>query len=167
MNILISRRRMLQVSAGAAVFALFGLAGCARRNTVPLPPNIRYGYDTCAWCGMIIDNPHFAAALAYNRNGAPHEARFDDIGCMLSWQHTHGKTHILKAWVKNYATKKWIAAQQARFVHSAAIITPMASGIAAGATAEQAESALPRQARKGYPTMTYSAIRRFKSGNHK
>ncbi|MGC9261487.1 MAG: nitrous oxide reductase accessory protein NosL [Phycisphaerae bacterium] len=167
MNTIISRRKMLRLSTAPALAAVLGLAGCARHNTVLLPPKIHYGYDTCAWCGMIISNPHFAAAVAYNRNGTPHDACFDDIGCMLSWQKAHGQTSLLKVWVKNYATQKWMAAQRACFIHSAAIITPMASGIAAGATLEQAKSALPQLTNTGYKIMTYATIRRFEINRNK
>ena len=161
MNVMLGRRRMLRLSAVATVDAMFGLAGCARRTTVLSPPKIHYGYDPCAWCGMIISDPHFAAAAAYTRNGSPHDACFDDIGCMFAWQHAHRKTRVAAAWVKSCATKKWINAQTAWFVESTAILSPMGYGIAAGATPSQAQLALPQAARPESNAMTYSAIRHF------
>lgn len=166
MNVMLSRRTMLRLSAGAATAAMIGIAGCARQTTVLTPPHIHYGYDTCAWCGMIINDPHFAAAVAYSRNGIPHDVRFDDIGCMLAWQKTHQEKQVLRVWVKNYTTEKWMEALKARFVQSRAIITPMASGIAAGATPGQAKLAIPQSVRAGYETMDYSAIRHLKTGKN-
>jgi hypothetical protein len=113
---------------------------------------------------MVINSQHFAAALAYQRNGNSRNAVFDDIGCMLAWQKAHQDRRVLRAWVKSYATEKWVVAQQAWFVQNAAIHTPMASGIAAGATPEQARAALPRRMRTALRTMDYSMIRRLGSG---
>ncbi len=161
MNTIINRRQAMVSAAGAAVAAVFGLGGCAQRAAALSPPKIHYGYDPCAWCGMIISDPHFAAAAAYTRNGSPHDARFDDIGCMLAWQYAHRKMHVAAAWVKSYATKKWINAQTAWFVESTAILSPMGYGIAAGATPSQAQLALPQATRPESNAMTYSAIRHF------
>ena len=67
-------RRMVAIA-----LMLAGLVARARPSE-PRPPDIAYGKDPCANCGMLINDPRFAAAYV-TRNG---QARlFDDIGCMI------------------------------------------------------------------------------------
>jgi len=39
------------------------LGACGGRQGALQPPEIYYGQDTCARCGMLISDPRFAAAL--------------------------------------------------------------------------------------------------------
>lgn len=111
------------------------MAGCSR-PTALVPPKIHYGYETCADCGMIINDPHYAAALAWRAtpNGSTQTAVFDDIGCLLNWRRHHANNQVVAAWVKNVRTAAWLDASSARFVKSRQLQTPMGWGIAAGAT---------------------------------
>ena len=46
------------------VLAALALAGCSPRQAgEPQPPEIVYGRDVCDRCGMIMDEPRFAAAV--------------------------------------------------------------------------------------------------------
>jgi copper chaperone NosL len=111
------------------------VTGC-NRPTALVPPKIHYGYETCADCGMIINDPHYAAALAWRAspNGSTQTAVFDDIGCLLNWHRHHVNNQVIAAWVKNVRTAAWLDASSARFVKSRQLQTPMGWGIAAGAT---------------------------------
>ena len=44
-------------------------------------PLIRYGEENCLHCGMVIDDPRFAAAWTEPRGIERH---FDDIGCAVA-----------------------------------------------------------------------------------
>lgn len=125
-----------------AVVALIA-AGCSRRSPVA-PPNIHYGLDTCADCGMVISDPHFAAALLWR--AAPTEpartAVFDDIGCLLDWRRHHPEAELVAAWVKDVQTMDWLNAPAAHYLEDQRLSTPMGWGVVAGAEAS-AFAALP------------------------
>ena len=120
----------------ALVLALI-VAGCARQTAL-VPPEIHYGSETCADCGMIISDPHYAAAIAWRttRDDSVQTADFDDIGCLLNWHRHHANAQIVAAWVKNVRTAEWLDATSASYVKSDHLTTPMGSGIAAGAAKE-------------------------------
>lgn len=111
------------------------LAGCNRQSAL-VPPKIHYGYETCADCKMIINDPHYAAALAWRAtpNGSTQTAVFDDIGCLLNWHRHHANDQLVAAWVKDVRTAAWLDASSARYVSSRQLETPMGWGIVAGAT---------------------------------
>ena len=77
-----NRRRLLGLLPGlAAAAAISGpLAACGDK-TGPRP--VRWGQENCAYCGMIIDDPHFAAEI---REGTGRQLwKFDDIGCAATF----------------------------------------------------------------------------------
>jgi len=108
--------------------------GCGQSPDTGMPPEIRYGQDLCEECGMIITEPRFAAAY-YTEEGTAHI--FDDIGgmCMFHLQH---QENVASFWVHDYETEVWIEAEQAHFVQSSELYTPMAFGVVAFSDLEQA-----------------------------
>jgi copper chaperone NosL len=114
---------------------LLWLAGCAQGQTVIQPPEIRYGEDQCAECGMIISDARFASGLLYEVSAARYESLlFDDIGNMMVYAEQHPEQKIVAWYVHDYASEEWLDATQAFFVSSPEIHTPMGHGIAAYAT---------------------------------
>ncbi len=111
------------------------VTGC-NQPTALVPPNIHYGLETCADCGMIINDPHYAAALAWHATpDAPAQtAGFDDIGCLLAWRNHHPGIQAAAMWVKDVHTLAWLDAPSALFLKSRQLSTPMGWGIVAGAT---------------------------------
>jgi copper chaperone NosL len=78
---------------------------------------------------MAISEKPFAAQ-AIGRDGEVF--KFDDIGCMVKFIRETGFKHRAAAFfVVDYDNKDWLEAGQARFVQSAGIRSPMASGIIA------------------------------------
>lgn len=125
----------------AASLSLLLLTACAHETAIA-PPQIHYGQDACASCGMTIDDSHFTSAVIYRAPSGPERvAIFDDIGCMLAWQHEHTGNHTITAFVHDYKTGQWIDAARAWYVRSKSIQTPMGWGIAAGETQSDVESA--------------------------
>lgn len=58
-----------------------GLAGCSK--SAEGTEEIHYGRESCAKCGMIISDPHFAAEI---RGGPDRQLKkFDDAGCAVNW----------------------------------------------------------------------------------
>ena len=130
------------------------IAGC-NRQTALVPPQIHYGLETCADCGMIINDPHYAASVIWRAtpDGSTRTAAFDDIGCLVNWRRHHAKAQILAAWVKDVRTADWLDAASAHYVHSPRLATPMGWGVAAG-TATNDFSALPTQP----PLLTWTEL---------
>jgi len=115
-----------------------GLTACSTGSGEPQPPEIHYGEDVCDACGMLISDAKFAAA-AVEEDGTAR--KFDDIGDLVDYYTQHDKAKVKAYFVHDYPSEKWLRAEQAFFVVSSKIQTPMAHGIAAYADRAAAESA--------------------------
>lgn len=124
-----TRRNMLVLLASLPVFA-------CRQRGASTPPEIRYGRDICAECGMIVSDPRFAAAAA-PPNGDP--VVFDDIGCLLRYREKR-QPQWVAVWVHDYETEAWVEAQAAQYLVSPAIRSPMGYGIAAFSSVDAARN---------------------------
>jgi copper chaperone NosL len=137
---MVSRRRFLaMVGAGAAVTAV-GAVGVAALPSAGTDedglPNIRYGAERCARCGMVIDDPRFAAAWTAPRAGGMH---FDDIGCLVRDLEDRAPLEGIRYFVHDYETEAWLDATSAVYVVSPEIRSPMAYGVAAFSSKAAAE----------------------------
>ncbi|WP_376789112.1 nitrous oxide reductase accessory protein NosL [Thermoflexus sp.] len=111
------------------------VAACARASG-PRPPDIAYGKDACAQCGMLINDPRFAAAYV-TRDG---QARlFDDIGCMIAYHRDHPE-EVAAFYVRDFEGGGWIEADHALLVHAPDVPTPMGYGLLAFAVRDRAEA---------------------------
>ena len=120
-----------------SLLVLFALSACQSQIDLNQPPDIRYGEDICLECNMIISEPRFAAAY-YNGDG---DAQiFDDIGGMAIYHAEHQEEDIAQFWVHDYKTEAWIIADQAFFVMSDNLQTPMGHGVVAFSEQNQAEN---------------------------
>jgi copper chaperone NosL len=91
--------------------------------------------DMCSFCRMAISEKQFAAEII-ETGGEVH--KFDDIGCMLRYKEAAGdKLDPAATFVTDHGSKTWIRAEDAFFVRSTSIKTPMASGIAAYSSAKE------------------------------
>lgn len=121
----LDRRRFM---AGAAALTL---AGCSKQTEGT--EEIHYGRDTCAKCGMVISDAHYAAEI----RGGPDKAlaKFDDVGCAVNWlekMEWRGETST-NFWVMDGETgTQWLNAQQAWYMPGA--MTPMNYGFMAAKT---------------------------------
>ncbi|GAB4528225.1 MAG: hypothetical protein Kow0063_04240 [Anaerolineae bacterium] len=119
------------------LFLVLALAACGgAANPEPTPPVIHYGEDICELCGMIISEERYTAAYV-TEDGHGHS--FDDIGDMIrAYLDMHGDVTAL--FVHDHQDKAWIRAETAHFVLSDKLSTPMASGLAAFASPEEAQA---------------------------
>ncbi|GBD20968.1 hypothetical protein HRbin28_01417 [bacterium HR28] len=131
-----TRRQLL-----VALLVTIPLAACQRKRELS-PPEIRYGRDTCAECGMILSDPRFAAA-ATTADGET--VLFDDIGCLLTYRQKHSPSWAA-IWVHDLDTQSWLQAENAWYLVSPSIRSPMGYGIAAFAGQDAAQR---RQAELG------------------
>lgn len=120
-----------------ALLALLLVPGaCGDANAADGLPDINYGRDVCVECGMIISEARFASAYSLP-DGT--EKVFDDIGGMLKHGHAHGEISTADAWVHDYSTEDWVAADEAYYIVTRSIATPMAFGIISFGDAARAE----------------------------
>ena len=110
----------------------------------PKPPTILAGRDVCAECGMIINEPRFAAAIAIDSPDAHKPLLFDDVGDYFDYQESHADLKVLARFVRLYDADAWAPAESAWFLVSETIQTPMASGIVAYADIGSCEAASAR-----------------------
>ncbi len=109
--------------------------GCSSEANKNEPPKIILGQDPCDYCSMLINEYKFSSALWLENGEAK---RFDDIGCMINFiQKTDKK--VLKTWVYDFHSKKPVEAEEAYYVVSKEIVTPMGFGIAAFKSKNEAE----------------------------
>jgi len=118
----------------SVLFFILLLAACASPAVDPNePPEIMYGEDVCDLCGMIISDERFAAGLVVEEEPSHYEHRiFDDIGDMVVYAADTGeRLAIVSYFVHDYESREWIDAEQATFVRSKEIRSPMGFGLAA------------------------------------
>lgn len=119
---------------------LLWLAACApagANNDDPQPPEINYGLDICDSCGMLIDDPSFAAASLL-KNGE--SRKFDDIGDMFIYHLDHPDLQVEAYFVHDYHTQAWLRGEGAFYVMANTIDSPMGYGIAAFELQSEAEA---------------------------
>ncbi|MBX3282858.1 MAG: nitrous oxide reductase accessory protein NosL [Acidobacteria bacterium] len=106
--------------------SLFFLAACAAGQVGPVP--IDDG-DACSFCRMAISERQFAAEIIKNDETV---LKFDDIACLLRYrERSEDKTKPAAIFVTDYDTKDWVKAEDAFFMRSETIKTPMGGGILA------------------------------------
>jgi nitrous oxide reductase accessory protein NosL len=116
------------------------LTACGGGQAEIEPPAIRYGETECTECRMIISDLRFAAGYTYKAQGGRYDSLpFDDIGDMLIHAGKYAEREIVAYWVHDYYSEEWIDAEQASFVFSQSLVTPMAQGTAAVASRDKAE----------------------------
>lgn len=101
------------------------LIGCG--SSEQRPPTIHYGEDISEM-GMIISDPRYAAALV-PQQGSP--ILFDDIGELFKYRQSHAPPATATPYVNDFNQKRWLRAEQAWYLRSGAILSPMGWGIAA------------------------------------
>lgn len=108
-----------------ALAAALAFSACARSSGGL--PEIHYGRDACARCGMIISEERFASGYL-GANGET--VALDDLGEFLSLVSMNPALGA-KSYVHDAQDGRWIHASQAVFVKLSGLITPMGSGYAA------------------------------------
>jgi copper chaperone NosL len=107
-----------------AVLAL-ALFGCSSSIDLEAQPDLRLGEDVCEQCGMIISEEAFAAAIRLNDGK---QLLFDDIGDMVTYFRLKGGD-VAVFWIHDYTTRTWVHADNAYYVASNDLVTPMGHGI--------------------------------------
>jgi copper chaperone NosL len=115
-------------------FALF-MAAC--QEPPAKPADIRE-QDACARCKMPISDVRYAAELI-DKAGALR--KYDEIGCFVNdVKLKFPKRNFRASFVMDYDKKQWLKAEDAFFVRSEQIRTPMSGGIVAFSEKNRADA---------------------------
>ena len=113
------------------LFLILLLPACwENKNTGPV--EVKFGRDQCTFCGMMIEDPRFAAQI---RGGEKNKAyKFDDLGDALTWlkRQSWADDPKVEIWVGDINTAKWVDARKAFYIKG--VRSPMDHGY--GAVAE-------------------------------
>lgn len=110
----------------AAALAVLWSASCADR--LPEPVEISLNEDTCSQCRMALSGRRFAAEAV---SSGGHVEFFDDIGCLARWVARRRPPASTGLFVMDYRETGWLRAEEAAYVVSKRLPTPMSYGIAA------------------------------------
>lgn len=120
---------------------LVAAVGCTSRD-VTQPPVVHYGEDLCEHCNMIVSDERFAAALVLEaQRGRYRDLLFDDVGCLVDYLADHPDEPVAATWVRDYGEDGWLPAEQASYLWSEQLHTPMLSGLAAMSSPQQVAAA--------------------------
>jgi copper chaperone NosL len=108
------------------LFAAVLTAGCSAKADGP--PAIQVDRTVCAHCTMLVSDVRFAAAY---ETAAGEPRVFDDIGCLLASANTEPSAGALRFWFHDVRTGEWMNGEEAVFVKSDRVKTPMGGGIIA------------------------------------
>lgn len=140
--------------AGPLVLGLAALA-CSGERAIA-PPELHPGVQSCEHCAMAVSDQRAAAAMILEApDGGRRDLIFDDVGCLLAYTAAHPDARVVARYVRDYEAAGWIDADDAAFLRSPAIPTPMHYGIAAFASSAVAESA---RATRGGEVMDLAAL---------
>jgi copper chaperone NosL len=114
-------------------------AGCEQKSADG-PPPIRLGDSVCEQCNMIISDERWATATIVEGPRGPEAKLFDDFNCQVNYEVEHKDLAVVARWSHAHNTRKWLRTEQAHFVMSPALRTPMGSNTAAFASMEHAEA---------------------------
>ena len=115
---------MIRKSLLVTIFIFF-LLSCSNDSREG-PSEIYFGEDICERCKMIISEKNFASQIRLNDGTS---AKFDDTGCMIHYIHTHEPKQIESIYVTDYDSGEWVRADNAHYVWTENISTPMGYGI--------------------------------------
>lgn len=112
------------------------LTGCSKQRIEPVAINPE---DMCNYCKMAISDKRFAAEFI-DRDGQA--LKFDDLGCMLDYIKEKGnKEQVAAHFVMDFDTRQWLKTEDAFFVNSSELHSPMGGNMAAFSDEAKARAA--------------------------
>lgn len=111
-------------------------------QTTKITPVALAPEDMCSYCRMAISEKQYAAEVIDSDGGA---FKFDDIGCMVNFvQSKKSKAPIAAYFVMDFDKRDWVKAEDAYYVRTSEVTTPMNGGIIAFSTQSQAQQAVDK-----------------------
>jgi len=120
-----------------AMFSLLLLVCC---ETSKFEPVALATEDMCSYCKMAISEKRYAAELI---DSEAQTFKFDDIGCMANFIRSKKNTaNSVAYFVMDFDERRWIKAEDAYYVRSSELSTPMNGGIIAFKNESRAQEAV-------------------------
>lgn len=114
------------------ILVLLLLAACGAGDK-PVP--IERNEDLCDNCAMVITDVKYASEIIKGGQAK----KFDDLMCLVLYARKNNlSTPGAKFWVIDFVGGGWVKGEAAHYVHSPEIRSPMASGLAAFASSDEA-----------------------------
>ncbi|TFG48718.1 MAG: hypothetical protein E4H38_06045 [Gemmatimonadales bacterium] len=129
------------------LLVLLGVVACGPGTPRP----IAYGAEPCTHCHMTISDPRFVAEAVLTTGKV---LAFDDIGCLATWLGT-AQEPVETVWVASFTDHEWLRAEEATFLRTDSLRTPMASGLIALRNPAAADSL---RTMLGGTLLTWSAV---------
>lgn len=134
------RRVLLVVVSSLLVVTL--LAACGDDEISLDPPEIRYGEDISEMGMFVIDPRYTVATLPAD---SEEWLLFDDIGELFKYRDAYAEAEFQVMWVNDYHAEEWLHAEDATYLETPELNSPMGWGVAAfedeaDATAMQEET---------------------------
>lgn len=133
------RTTQLLLIASCLLAGLVFLANCQKEINQPIAITAE---DMCSFCRMSISEKRYAAELL-DAEGQPF--KFDDIGCMSNFiKEKRNKNEVRAYFVMDFDKQTWIKAENAYYIRSTELTTPMSGGIIAFENQSSAQEALDK-----------------------
>jgi copper chaperone NosL len=119
--------------------AVGALANCQKRGIAPvaLEPE-----DMCSYCRMAISEKQYAAEVIDSDGQA---FKFDDMGCMVNFiEGKKNRAPIVAYFVMDFDKREWIKGEDAFYVRTHEVKTPMNGGLVAFRTQSEAQQAVDK-----------------------
>ena len=123
--------------ASCLIVGVTVLANCQKQAIEPVALARE---DMCAYCKMAISEKRYAAEFIDSEGQT---FKFDDIGCMLNFVRSKkGAMKIAAYFVMDFDERQWTKADDAYYVRSSELATPMNGGIIAFKNQSTAQEAI-------------------------
>jgi copper chaperone NosL len=122
----------------------------------PKPQNINYGSDECAYCRMMITDAEFGSQILNNQGRS---YKFDSVECMTAYDLTEEGGNFHSKWVPNFLNREeWLMAENAVYLHSETLRSPMGLFLSAYLNREAAEE---MKAQYGGEIVNYETVKQI------
>lgn len=140
-HVIFVRRGRARAAAPTAVAAALLMSLVLSACSSPQPATVVIGQDMCEHCQMLITDARFATQVVTKKGKS---YKFDSIECMVDFlaEGSLPESEIHSAWVSDYNRPgTWLKAEEARYLQSVNIRSPMGANLAAFATLQELEDA--------------------------
>jgi len=113
------------------IIIAFLITGCE-----PKPQPINLGSDQCAYCRMMITEQEFGSQIL---NTQGRSFKFDSVECMAAYDLTEDGENMHSKWVPDFLNRdNWLRAEDAVYLHSETLRSPMGMYLTAYSSREDA-----------------------------
>ena len=122
---------------GGSILMLIIVSAAVLMGCEPKPQPINYGSDECAYCRMMITDAEFGSQIV-NKQGRSY--KFDSVECMAAYDLTEESENFHSKWVPNFLNREeWLMAENAEYLHSETLRSPMGLFLSAYKDRDSAE----------------------------